>query len=79
MRNTGDSAATPSLETYSRGELATYSPKTLQLLQAHYLKMDAEGENVAEVILSNMVEQYGYTSLEHAEAGQKARRDKEKA
>ncbi len=79
VRNTGDSAATPSFETYNRGELATYSPKTLQLLQEHYLNMDAEGENAAEVILRHTVEQYGYASLEQAEAAQKARRDKERA
>jgi len=79
VRNTGDSAATPSFETYNRGELATYSPNTLRLLQEHYLNMDAEGENAAEVILRHTVEQYGYASLEQAEAAQKARRDKERA
>ncbi|MBN1321085.1 MAG: DUF4125 family protein [Thermoleophilia bacterium] len=79
LRNSGDSVATPSFETYNRGELATYSLKTLQLLQEHYLKMDAEGENAAEVILRHTVEQYGYASLEQAEAAQKARRDKERA
>lgn len=74
IRNSGDSATTPSFETYTRGELATYSTETLRLLQDHFLSMDAQGENAAEVILRHTVERYGYASLEQAEAAQKARR-----
>ena len=38
-----DSRFTTSFETYNRGELATYSAKTLQLLEDHYLEMVAGG------------------------------------
>lgn len=76
IRNSGDSAATPSFETYNRGELSTYSVKTLQLLEDHYLQLAAMGENPAEVILSNTVAKYGYSSLERAEAAQRERVEK---
>jgi hypothetical protein len=76
IRNSGDSASTPSFETYNRGELATYSVETLQLLEDHYLRMAAEGESPAEVILQRTVERLGYSSLEQAEAAQKARAEK---
>jgi len=71
-----DSRYTTSFETYNRGELATYSAKTLQLLEDQYLKMAAEGDNPAEVVLRHTVAQYGYASLERAEAAQKARIEK---
>lgn len=76
IRNSGDSAHTPSFETYNRGELATYSVKTLRLLEEHYLKMTAAGTSPAEVILRNAVARYGYASLEQAETAQKARAEK---
>lgn len=76
IRNSGDSAHTPSFETYNRGELGTYSPKTLRLLEEHYLQMEAAGESAAEVILRNTVERLGYASLDDAEAAQKARLEK---
>lgn len=73
VRNSGDTPYSPSFETYTRGELATYSVRTLRLLEDHYLQMAAQGENPAEVILRHTVAEYGYASLEHAEAAQKAR------
>ena len=76
IRNTGDSAHTPSFETYNRGELGTYSLETLRLLEEHYLQMEAAGESAAEAILRNTVERLGYASLDDAEAAQKARLDK---
>lgn len=76
IRSWEDNRYTTSFETYNRAELATYSAKTLQLLEDHYLKMVAEGENPAEVILRHTVELYGYGSLEQAEASQKARAEK---
>ncbi len=79
IRNSGDSSHTPSFETYNRGELATYGVKTLQLLENHYLKMVAEGQNPAEEILRHTVEKYGYASLEKAEAAQKARAERRDA
>lgn len=76
IRNSGDSPYSPSFETYNRGELATYSVETLRLLEDRYAQLEAEGENPAEVILRNTVTQYGYSSLEQAEAAQRARAEK---
>ena len=73
IRNSGDSAHTPSFETYNRGELGTYSVQTLRLLEQRYRQMEAAGESAAEVILRNTVERLGYASLDDAEAAQKAR------
>jgi hypothetical protein len=76
IRNTADNRFTPSFETYNRGELATYSVKTLQLLLDHYLELVAQGQNPAEEILRHTVQKYGYASLEQAEAAQKARAER---
>jgi len=65
IRNSGDSAYTPSFETYNRGELGTYSLR-IRLLQDHYLRMEAEGQSAAETILRSTVERLGYASLEDA-------------
>jgi len=79
IRNSGDTVATPSFETYNRGELSTYSAKTLKALEEHYLRLLADGENPAEVILRHTVTQYGYSSLEKAEAAQKDRVERARA
>jgi hypothetical protein len=79
IRAWDDSRDTTSFETYNRGELATYSVKTLQLLEDHYLMMAAAGENPAEVILRHTVARLGYASLERAEAAQKARAEKDRS
>ncbi len=55
-----DDKFTTSFETYNRGELATYSVKTLQSLEAHYLAMEAAGINPAEVILEHTMQRYGF-------------------
>jgi Protein of unknown function (DUF4125) len=68
-----DDRFTTSFETYNRGELATYSPGTLRLLEDHYLGMVAAGVNPAEVILTHTMANYGFTSLEEAEAGLEVR------
>lgn len=79
IRSSGDTASTPSVETYNRGELATYSLKTLQLLEEHYLKLESEGKNAAQLILEATLQRYGYASLDQAEAAQKARVEKARA
>jgi hypothetical protein len=68
LRSQEDSRFVTSFETYTRGELATYSARTLQLLHEHYLAMAARGENPAEVILEHTVRSYGFDSLERAES-----------
>lgn len=63
-----DSAFATSLETYFKGELKTYSQKTLQLLYDFLVAEKESGHNIHEQILNNTVLQYGYTSLEDAES-----------
>ncbi|MBN1632419.1 MAG: DUF4125 family protein [Thermoleophilia bacterium] len=79
IRNSGDSAHTPSFETYNRGELGTYSVRTLRLLEDHYMQLEADGQSAAQIILQNTVERLGYASLDDAEAAQKARVEKAQA
>ncbi|NLE10958.1 MAG: DUF4125 family protein [Actinobacteria bacterium] len=79
IRNSGDSAHTPSFETYNRGELGTYSVRTLRLLEDHYMQLEADGQSAAQIILQNTVERLGYASLDDAEAAQKARIEKARA
>jgi len=71
LRSSEDSPCVTSFETYTRGELATYSTRTLALLEEHYLQMAARGENPAEGVLENMVKGLGYQSIEQAEEAQK--------
>lgn len=56
-----------SFETYARGELATYSDRTIELLKEMYEQMVKKGENLSYRIMENMVAFYGYQSLEQAE------------
>lgn len=56
-----------SLETYARGELGTYSDRTIRLLKDMYERMEKEGENLTYRIMEYMVGFYGYQSLEQAE------------
>lgn len=68
-----DGTFVTSFETYNRGELATYSFRTLQLLEAHYQAMVNRGVNPAEVVLEHTMAQYGFASLEEAEAALRER------
>jgi hypothetical protein len=56
-----------SFETYLRGELATYSEKTLRAYLAHIGALLREGRNMALMILENTVRASGFDSLEAAE------------
>ena len=62
-----DSRWGTSIETYLRGELSTYSSRTLALLLEHYRKARAEGVNLQEVADTFMVRCYGYDSIATAE------------
>lgn len=64
--STQDSPVSVSLETYLRGELATYSRKTLELYWANVEKQKAAGINGSAITLTHIVKQYGYNSLEEA-------------
>lgn len=66
IRKTGDTHFVTSLETYLKGELATYSLKTLELYYEHLLKEQSENINGSEITLVQTIKQYGYQSLEEA-------------
>lgn len=55
-----------SFETYERGELSTYSDKTVDLYLKMVQDMDDKGVNLSEITVSYMVKFYGYDSLEQA-------------
>ncbi len=73
VRAWDDNRYTTSFETYNRGELSTYSARTLQLLEQHYLRLDAAGINPAQEILEHTVVRRGYASLDRAEAALETR------
>ena len=63
-----DTRFNTSFETYLRGELRTYSPETIRLYRDMVRRMEAGGENLEQQYLLQTVRQYGYDSLEQAEA-----------
>lgn len=71
--STEDSISVTSNETYLRGELATYSLKTLKLYLEHIQKEQSENINGAAITLLYMMKQYGFASLEEANEAMKAR------
>jgi hypothetical protein len=56
-----------SIETYLRGELGTYSLKTLGFYYEDNLKKKSQNLNGSEIIHDYQVKKYGYKSLEEAE------------
>lgn len=68
IRREEDSPADTSFETYLWGELATYSMETLRRYAAYVVRLQKEGKNLNEMVLQNTAAQYGYGSLEEAEA-----------
>lgn len=52
-----------SIETYLRGELATYSPRTLALYYQNVLEQKAANINGAQIVLDAMMQRYGFNSL----------------
>ena len=65
--STDDAAHITSLETYLRGELATYSPRTLALYYQNVLEQKAQNINGAQIVLEAMMQQYGFKSLSEAD------------
>lgn len=63
---TEDRPRVTSLETYLRGELATYSVRTLELYLASVTQQKAAGINGSEITLMHTTKRYGYNSLEKA-------------
>ena len=68
-----DLGGTTSIETYQRGELMTYSTRTLELLHHHLCSLKEQGISLAEKILEGSVCSYGYSSLDEAEEETKKR------
>ena len=62
-----DNVSTTSVETYLRGELSTFSPRSIEIHYQDTLQARDRGINLAEQILLNTVQAYGYASLEDAE------------
>jgi hypothetical protein len=62
-----------SFETYARGELETYSERTLNLLYRDLLAMQAAGESLSEMVYDHLVRASGYASLKAAEGKLKGR------
>lgn len=61
-----DSMFVTSVETYLRGELMTYSQRTLEIYYKNILKQQSENINGSEITLFYMLKQYGFNSLEEA-------------
>ena len=62
-----DSFDATSVETYTIGELKTYSRATLDLYLRHVRKCKAADNNLALTVKDMMVSLYGYSSLDDAE------------
>ncbi len=65
-----DTLADTSFETYLRGELGTYSTRTLRLYSAMVDRMAAAGENLTELTLGWTAALAGFDGLDQAEAAQ---------
>ncbi len=70
----GDDAWDTSVETYQRGELLTYSKRTLESYKRQLLEMETCGMSLAEAITTRTVGYYGYGSLDEAESAMRERR-----
>ncbi|RSX54929.1 hypothetical protein D2E26_0983 [Bifidobacterium dolichotidis] len=65
-----DSDAQTSFETYLRGELSTYSDKTLNLYNQLILTYVQNGKNLTQQTVRNTIELAGFKDLASAEAAQ---------
>ncbi|HWR91019.1 MAG TPA: DUF4125 family protein [Desulfobacterales bacterium] len=63
-----------SFETYARGELETYSERTLGLLHRDLLEIQARGESLSEKVYDYLVRASGYASLKDSEVKLKVQR-----
>jgi len=63
-----DAGGATSFATYLRGELETYSRKTLELVYGEVTGAEAAGHNLTEGIYSFLVKNLGYESIDAAEA-----------
>ena len=62
-----DNINVTSIETYLRGELSTFSLKTIKRYQQDVLKYASEDKNMCELILEETIKRYGIASLQAAD------------
>jgi len=74
LSSSDDTSFATSFETYLRGELETYSEKTLSLYYGDVRAGFKKGENMMEKMYIYMVKQLGYHSLDDAETTAKRER-----
>lgn len=67
-----DTPEDTSFETYLRGELGTYSDRTMALYEAMVENLQAAGRNLTEQTVANTVRLGGFADLEEAESAQAA-------
>ena len=67
-----DTPEDTSFETYLRGELGTYSDRTMALYEAMVEDLQAAGRNLTEQPVANTVRLGGFADLEEAESTQAA-------
>ncbi len=63
QNNGGETSA----ESYTKGELRTYSKYTLKIFLEYVRQCKADGSNFAFLVKDKMVKMYGYSSLDDAE------------
>ena len=73
IHSSKDSTYSTSFETYLRGELHTYSEKTLLLYANMVKQLEADGKSLSVIIMDAMVKSYGYKDIDDAEMQQKIR------
>lgn len=71
-----DTEYSTSFETYLRGELHTYSEKTLKLYLEMIDSLKKEGKSLSIIVMDAMVKAYGYKDIDDAENQQKIRANK---
>ncbi len=62
-----DSPGATSFKTYLRGELETYSDRTLELLYSDIQQVKDRGENWTQQLYTNLVRSLGYYSIDELE------------
>ena len=73
IHSSEDNTYSTSFETYLRGELHTYSEKTLLLYANMVKQLEADGKSLSVIIMDAMVKSYGYKDIDDAEKQQKIR------
>jgi hypothetical protein len=62
-----EAASSTSYKTFLKGELSCYSLQTLKYYYIHVLNLFEKDINMNIRVMSNIANNYGYTSLDHAE------------